>query len=130
MISQGGRPAKKERTAFGERLYNARIAAGLSQQQLADKLDLSQRAYAYWERHPVALRPDQLEQLAVALNVSVSDLIGEKEKEEKKRGTGPTGRMKQLFEQANDLPRSQQQKIAAVLEAFISQNRQTTKQKA
>ncbi len=38
--------------------------------------------------------------------------------------------MKQLFEQANDLPRSQQQKIAAVLEAFITQNRQTTKQKA
>ena len=127
MISQGGRPAKKERTAFGERLYNARIAAGLSQQQLADKLDLSQRAYAYWERHPVALRPDQLEQLAAVLNISVSDLIGEKEKEEKKRGTGPTGRMKQLFEQANDLPRSQQQKIAAVLEAFIAQNRQTAK---
>ena len=68
--------------------------------------------------------PDQLEQLAQALNVSVSDLIGEKEKEEKKRGSGPTGRMKQLFEQANDLPRSQQQKIAAVLEAFISQQRQ------
>lgn len=130
MISQGGRPAKKERTAFGERLYQLRLAAGLSQQQLADKIGLSQRAYAYWERHPVALRPDQLEQLALALNVSVSDLIGEKEKEERKRGTGPTGRMKQLFEQANDLPRSQQQKIAAVLEAFISQNRQTEKQKA
>ena len=128
MISQGGRPAKKERTAFGERLYLVRVAAGLSQQQLADKLGLPQRAYAYWERHPVALRPDQLEQLAAVLNISVSDLMGEKE--EKKRGTGPTGRMKQLFEQANDLPRSQQQKIAAVLEAFISQQRQAEKQKA
>ncbi|MBK6722989.1 MAG: hypothetical protein IPG58_06810 [Acidobacteria bacterium] len=83
--------------------------------------------YAYWERHPVALRPDQLEQLAAVLNISVSDLMGEKE--EKKRGTGPTGRMKQLFEQANDLPRSQQQKIAAVLEAFISQQRQRRKAK-
>ena len=70
MISQGGRPAKKERTAFGERLYLVRVAAGLSQQQLADKLGLSQRAYAYWERHPVALRPDQLEQLAAVLNIS------------------------------------------------------------
>jgi hypothetical protein len=39
--------------------------------------------------------------------------------------------MKQLFEgQANDLPRSQQQEIAAVLEAFISQQRQAEKQKA
>lgn len=50
-------------------------------------------------------------------------------KKEKKRGTGPTGRLKQLFEQANDFPRSQQQKIPAVLEAFSSQNRQTAKQK-
>jgi transcriptional regulator with XRE-family HTH domain len=129
MISQGGRPAKKERTAFGERLHNARIRAGLSQQQLAEKLGLSQRACAYWERHPVALRPDQIEELATALNISVSDLIGEKETREKKRGTGPTGKMKQLFEQANDLPRSQQQKIAAVLEAFISQH-SAEKQKA
>jgi transcriptional regulator with XRE-family HTH domain len=80
-------------------------------------LGLSQRAYAYWERHPVALRPEQLQQLAEALNVSVSDLMGESE--EKKRGSGPTGKMKQLFEAASRLPRSQQQKIAAVLEAFI-----------
>ncbi len=120
MISPGGRPAKKERTAFGERLFRVRVEAGLSQQQLADKLSLSQRAYAYWERHPVALRPDQLEQLAAVLNVSISDLIGERE--EKKRGTGPTGKMKQLFEQASTLPRHHQQKISALLEAFINQH--------
>ncbi|MBK9766933.1 MAG: hypothetical protein IPP63_07895 [Chloracidobacterium sp.] len=128
MISQGGRPAKKERTAFGERLYLVRVGGWPVAAAACRQARPSQRAYAYWERHPVALRPDQLEQLAAVLNISVSDLMGEKE--EKKRGTGPTGRMKQLFEQANDLPRSQQQKIAAVLEAFISQQRQAEKQKA
>lgn len=123
MISQGGRPAKKERTAFGERLYQVRVAAGFSQQQLADKLGLSQRAYAYWERHPVALRPDQIEGLAAALNVSVADLLEDKEaRTAGKRGTGPTGKMKQLFEKASELPRHQQQKVAAVLEAFIAQH--------
>jgi hypothetical protein len=40
----------------------------------------------------------------------------------KKRGTGPTGKMKQLFEAASQLPRSQQQKLAAVLEAFVNQH--------
>jgi len=40
----------------------------------------------------------------------------------KKRGAGPTGKMKQLFEAASRLPRSQQQKIAAVLEAFVNQH--------
>jgi transcriptional regulator with XRE-family HTH domain len=53
-----------------------REQAGLSQQQLADRIGLTQRAYAYWERHPVALRPDQLLKVADALNVSVEDLVG------------------------------------------------------
>jgi len=68
----------------------------------------------------VALRPDQLLKVAEALNVSVEDLVGTNGK--KKRGTGPTGKMRQLFEAASRLPRSQQQKIAAVLEAFIAHN--------
>jgi len=115
---QTGRPAKKERTPFGQRLHALREQAGLSQQQLADRIGLTQRAYAYWERHPVALRPDQLLSLAQALNVSVDDLVGTNET--RKRGAGPTGKMKQLFEAASRLPRSQQQKITALLEPFIA----------
>jgi len=49
--------------------------------------------------------PDQLLGLAKALNVSVEDLVGSNGT--KKRGTGPTGKMKQLFEAASQLPRSQ-----------------------
>ncbi len=114
---QTGRPAKRERTAFGERLHTLREQAGLSQEQLGAKLGLSQRVYAYWERHPVALRPDQLLSLAQALNVSVDELVGTNGT--KKRGSGPTGKMKQLFEAASRLPRSQQQKLAAIIEPFI-----------
>jgi transcriptional regulator with XRE-family HTH domain len=112
-----GRPAKRERTPFGQRLHTLREQAGLSQQQLADRLGLTQLAYAHWERHPVALRPDQLLGLAQALNVSVEDMLGSNGS--KKRGTGPTGKMRQLFEAASRLPRNQQQKIAAILEPFI-----------
>ena len=117
-----GRPAERERTPFGQRLHALREQAGLSQQQLADRIGLSQRAYAYWERHPVALRPDQLLNLASALNVSVEDLVGTNGA--KKRGSGPTGKMKQLFEAASRLPRSQQQKITALLEPFIAHHAQ------
>jgi transcriptional regulator with XRE-family HTH domain len=115
---QTGRPAKKERTPFGQRLHALREQAGLSQQQLAERIGLSQRAYAYWERHPVALRPDQLLKVAEALHVSVEDLVGTNGA--KKRGSGPTGKMRQLFEAASRLPRSQQQKIAAIIEPFIA----------
>jgi len=81
---------------------------------------MNQRAYAYWERNPVALRPDQLQNLAAALSVAVEDLLGETAS--RKRGTGPAGKMRQLFNAASQLPRSQQQKIAAVLEPFILQH--------
>ena len=117
---QTGRPSKKTRPPFGERLHALREQAGLSQQQLADRLGLTQRAYAYWERNPVALRPEQLRELTLALGVTVEDLLGEPNG--KKRGTGPAGKMRQLFEAASRLPRSQQQKVAAVLEPFILQH--------
>ena len=113
-----GRPANRERTPFGQRLHTLREQAGLSQQQLADRLGLTQRAYAHWERNPVALRPDQLLNLAQARNVSVEDLVGSNGS--KKRGAGPTGKMKQLFEAASRLPRSQQQKLPAIIEPFIA----------
>lgn len=81
-----------------------------------------QRAYTHWERNPVALRPEQRLSLAETLNVSVENLAGSNGT--KKRGSGPTGKMKQLFEAASRLPRSQQQKIAALLEPFIAHHAQ------
>jgi transcriptional regulator with XRE-family HTH domain len=96
--------------------------AGLSQLQLAKRLGLPQRAYAYWDRNPVTFRPEQFLSLADVMNVSVEDMVGSNGS--KKRGAGPTGKLKQLFEAASRLPRCQQQKIAAVLEAFVNQHAQ------
>lgn len=117
---QTGRPSTKERPPFGARLHALREQAGLSQQQLAERLDMTQRAYAYWERNPVALRPDQLQKLAEALGVSVEELLGESAS--RKRGNGPAGKMRRLFDAASQLPRSQQQKITAILEPFIKEH--------
>jgi hypothetical protein len=56
-----------------------------------------------------------------ALGVSVDESFGETAKK-KCAGAGPTSRMRRLFEQASKLPRLQQEKIAAVLEAFVNQH--------
>ncbi len=117
---QTGRPAKTKRTEFGQRLCELRERAGLSQQQLAERVGVSQRAYSYWERYSVTLRPDQLLKLASALSISVEELVGSAQA--KRKGAGPAGKMRQLFEEASKLPRSKQQQIAAVLEAFIAQH--------
>jgi len=115
-----GRPSKHERPAFGQRLHMLREAAGLSQQQLADKLGMSQRAYSHWERRPVALRPEQLESLAAALNIPLGTLLASGESQ--RRGSGPAGKMRQLFEAASKLPRSQQEKILGILQPFIREH--------
>ena len=65
-----GRPAKFERSPFGERLVAARQTLGLSQTQVAEKLGITQQTYAGWERRTTALRPDHIAQLEKVLNAS------------------------------------------------------------
>ena len=115
-----GRPPKGKRTSFGERLSTTRQQAGLTQEQLAQRLGTSQRAIAHWERKPVALRPEQLLALADALGVTADFLIGKAPA--KKRGTGPVGKAKRLFEEISRLPRNQQEKIFAILEPYVAQH--------
>jgi transcriptional regulator with XRE-family HTH domain len=117
MDMQVGRPSKHPRTAFGERLFAARTAAGLSQAEVAQKLGITQTAYADWERHPVALRPDQIEKLTEILKIAVEQLFTDNGRR-RERG-GPVGRARRAFEQVSKLPRSQQQHILKVVEAFV-----------
>jgi transcriptional regulator with XRE-family HTH domain len=114
---QTGRPSNEPRTDFGQRLLAAREALGLSQAQVAEKLGITQKAYAVWERYPVALRPDQIEKVADILQVSVEHLFGKAGKSA--RGRGPAGKLRQVFEQASQLPRHQQSKVAELLENYL-----------
>jgi transcriptional regulator with XRE-family HTH domain len=98
-------------------LHAAREAAGLTQSQVAEKMGVTQTAYGVWERYPVALRPDQIEELAKLLNVTVEHLFGRDQV--KARGKGPVGRLRQVFEKASQLPRHQQNKVAEFVEAFV-----------
>ena len=94
------------------------LEAGLSQRELADKLQITQRALSWWERQPVALRPEQLVALATTLGVTADFLLGIDAS--RKRGTGPTGKARRVFEAVSKLPRHQQQKIVDVVETFVA----------
>jgi transcriptional regulator with XRE-family HTH domain len=112
-----GRPSSAPRTEFGQRLHAAREALGLSQAQVAGQLGITQKAYAVWERYPVALRPEQIEKTALLLSVSVDHLFGKSSAPA--RGHGPAGKLRRLFEQASQLPRHQQNKVAEFLENYL-----------
>jgi hypothetical protein len=57
--------------------------------------------------------------MALVLGVSVDELLGKTEKK-RRAGAEPTDRMSRLFEAVSKLPRSQQEKIAAVIEVFVN----------
>jgi len=112
-----GRPAKFERSPFGERLVAARQTLGLSQTQVAEKLGITQQTYAGWERRTTALRPDHIAQLAKVLNASVEHLLGQAPA--KQRGGGPVGKARRVFEEVSKLPRNRQKHIIRVVEDLL-----------
>jgi transcriptional regulator with XRE-family HTH domain len=114
----GGRPPKLKRSPFGERLVAIRLHLGLSQSQVAEKVGVSQQAYAGWERSTTALRPQDISKLAAALDVSSDELLGVKT--ETKRKGGPIGKARLVFERVSQLPRDRQQHIVRVVEELLA----------
>jgi len=117
LLMRKGRPTKKPRTPFGERLARYRRNKGISQKQLADELGITQSAIANWERRSVLLSPEQLSTISSFLEVSLDDLFGTSEIP--REPTIPGGRVREVFEEVGRLPRRQQEKIVDVVEAFV-----------
>ena len=65
---------------FGEKLKNARKEAGLSQEQLAEKLSVSRSAVAKWESDNGMPDVSNLKAMASLLNISIDYLLAEDEK--------------------------------------------------
>ena len=64
---------------FSERLKNLRKKAHLTQTDVAEKLGISQQAYASWERGVKKPTQDNLVKIAQVLNASVDYLVGNSE---------------------------------------------------
>lgn len=115
-----GRPAQRQRPAYGQHLTALREAAGLTQIQLAAKLQLPQSNITYWERSDKPPRGEVLPRLADALGVTADELLGVTPPKPKRQPA--KGKLHQVFESAAKLPRRQQQKIAEVVEALVAQH--------
>ena len=62
---------------IGKNLRRLRNKAGLTQQEIADKLDVSRVAIGQWESEKSMPRKANLEQLADLFDTTVADLMGE-----------------------------------------------------
>lgn len=110
-----GRPTDHQWTDFGARLTESRQRVGLSQAQLAEKVGVDRRVVARWERRSITLKPEQMIALAAALGTTTDEFLGLKPA----KTNGPTGKVRQVFEQVSRLPRKQQAKVVEFVEAFV-----------
>ena len=100
------------------RLRALRVAAGLSQRELARILELDSSIISFWEKTGKIPRSEVLRPTAKALGVSVDELLGETEHRRTRPAAG--GRLGQIFERVSKLPRGQQQKVIEMAEAFLT----------
>lgn len=101
------------------RLRELRNKSGLTMRELARQIGEDHSNIRYWESSGKPPRADLLLPIAKALGTTVEELLGEARPA---RSMNPGGKMRRLFEAASRLPRSQQEKIVAVLEAFVTVN--------
>lgn len=115
------RKISKPRPKQGEKLYRLRKEAGISQQELADLIGETQQNIAFWEQADKPPRSDVLAKMAEALGVKIEDILNIDTEVPKK--SGPTGRLRKIFDEVSSLPRRQQEKVMEFVEAFVNQQK-------
>jgi len=102
--------------AAGSRLRALREASGLTLRELARQIGEQPTNLSYWERTGNLPRADLIIPIATALGVTPEEILGQ---EKPRRAAAPGGKVRQVFEQVQKLPRRQQDKIVQVVEALL-----------
>jgi len=116
-----GRPAIKPQPEYGAHLARLREDAGLTQKELAQKMNVPISNITFWERSDMPPRSEVLTEMAKALGVTVDIIL--RNKPLKPKPSVAKGRLQILFKEASQLSRRQQDKIADVIRALVTQCR-------
>ena len=103
---------KVDLTAMRER-------AGLTRREFARRLETSHTNVNAWEKSGWITKTEFIAPAADILGVTVEDLLG---LPKKRSNPIPGGKLGQAFAEASKLPRSKQQQVSALLEAFVAQH--------
>ena len=115
---QRGRKAVKEAPLFGKRLSYFRSQKGLTQQELAEALEVSRDLVGHYERRCENPSLDFIRKAAKALDVTSDELIGIRPESPKK--SGPSPRAMQLVNKMTKLPKPKQQVILDMLDSYLA----------
>lgn len=112
---------KQEDLAFGPRLAALRKARGLTQIQLAEAAETTQRAISYYENDTGFPPASALIALAKALRVTTDELLGIKApKVERIDSDSETRRLWKRFQQVTALPEKDQRAVIRLINSLVS----------
>ena len=116
----GAMPRKKYgETTFGERLQAIRKARGLTQVQLAEAAQTTQRAISYYETEAGFPPAPAVIALATALHVTTDELLGLKPpKVERPRRDPETARQWKRFQRIAALPERDQKAVIRLVNSL------------
>jgi transcriptional regulator with XRE-family HTH domain len=115
-----GRPPTREAPYFGKKLAELRTKRGLTQEDLAAQLGVSQKTVTYYERRTGNPSLELINRLAAFFDVNPADLIDEQATPKVRRHkSGPKSALDEAVELARSLPRGKQQVIAQLITAYV-----------
>lgn len=98
----------------------------MSQYELAEMLGVPQSNVAFWEQSEKPPRSDLLPKMADVLGVGIVDLLNTNGSPmTAQRSSRPPGKLRKVFEDVSRLPRRQQEHIAKVVSALVTQYEQS-----
>jgi len=112
---------RKHPLPLGENIKALRKQRGMTQEELAAKIQCTQETVVYYEKNKKRPSADKIPLLAQALGVTVNDLFGKSTSENaiKVRST----KLMKKFEQIEALPEGDKRTISKMLDAFLSQKK-------
>jgi transcriptional regulator with XRE-family HTH domain len=114
---------KQQRSGFGDRLCTLRKARGLTQVQLAEAANTTQRAISYYENETGYPPVPAVIALAQALGVSTDELLGIKTPKRDPRAMSPEiRRLWKKFQQFETLPEKDQRAVIRLINSLASSN--------
>lgn len=109
-----GVPMKNHKPVFARRLAALRKRKGLTQADLAKKLNVSLEMIKYYETRAEHPNSAFLLKIRGLFGVNIDDLVCE----ESKNRPGPESDLEKCFDKVTRLPKRQQRKVIAVVEAM------------
>src|SRR6266498_1436296 len=118
--TKSAREAARSET-FGDRLKRFRLAKGLTQTELGDRVGVSQRVITYYEVEGSSPAPELLIKFADALGVSTDELLGRKRgsshARERERATRHMRLLRQ-FKRLEELHPNDRKTVLKMIDAF------------